>query len=286
MLTITGRTKLLGIIGDPVEHSMSPTMQNAAIASLGLDYIFLPFPVKSANLSKILDGFASMGLVGFNVTIPHKQTIMPLLNEITDHAKMIGAVNTVWWTENGWKGTNTDIDGFMAPLKQINRDWSEICPIILGNGGAARAVVVGCSELGCPEIHVFGRNKEKLAHFYQSWQNTPLKSKLKVHTYDKLSPMVSGTELLINTTPVGMHPNINQSPLNNDQIDLITHKAIAYDLIYTPRPTLFLQKAKGKGATIIDGTEMLVQQGAVALKIWVKETPPINIMREALLSNL
>jgi shikimate dehydrogenase len=286
MLTITGRTKLLGIIGYPVEHSMSPTMQNAAIASLGLNYIYLPFPVKSANLSKILDGFASMGLVGFNVTIPHKQTIMPLLNEITDHAKMIGAVNTVWWTEKGWKGTNTDIDGFIAPLKQINRDWSQICPIILGNGGAARAVVVGCSELGCPEIHVFGRNKEKLAHFYQSWQNTPLKSKLKVHRWDNLSPMVSATELLINTTPVGMYPNINQSPLNNDQIDLITHKAIAYDLIYTPRPTLFLQQAQTKGATIIDGTEMLVQQGAAALQIWVKETPPINIMREALLSNI
>jgi shikimate dehydrogenase len=286
MLTITGKTKLLGIIGDPVSHSMSPVMQNAAIAHLGLDYIYLPFPVKTENLSKVLDGFYNIGLIGFNATIPHKQSIMPFLTEITENAKLIGAVNTVWRTENGWKGTNTDIDGFIAPLKQLNRDWSQICPVILGNGGAARAVVVGCFELGCPEIHVIGRNQDKLDHFYQSWQNTPVKSALKVHTWDRLLGLVSASELIINTTPVGMHPDTNQSPVTLDIVDQISQKAIAYDLIYTPRPTLFLQQAQERGAIIIDGTEMLVQQGAAALQIWVNQTPPVERMREALLQQL
>lgn len=286
MLTINGQTKLLGIIGDPVSHSMSPVMQNAAIAHLGLNYIYLPFPVKTENLSKVLDGFYNIGLIGFNVTIPHKQSVMPFLTEITENAKLIGAVNTVLRTENGWKGTNTDIDGFIAPLKQLNRDWSQICPIILGNGGAARAVVVGCFELGSPEIHVIGRNQNNLDHFYQSWQNTPVQSVLKVHTWDKLLGLVSSSELIINTTPVGMHPDTNQSPITLHIIDNIKQNAIAYDLIYIPRTTLLLQQAQERGAITIDGTEMLVQQGAAALQIWVNQTAPVEIMRTTLLRKL
>lgn len=286
MVNITGKTKLLGIIGHPVEHSLSPLMQNAAIANLGLDYIYIPLPVKPENLAKALEGFEAIGLVGFNATIPHKQNIIPLLSEITPNAKMIGAVNTIWHTEKGWQGTNTDIDGFLAPLKPLKRNWNQIMPVILGNGGAARAVVVGCAELGCPEIHVVGRNQDKLDHFWHSWANTDLQAAIKVHRWDKLPRLVSATNLLINTTPVGMYPNLNQSPLETTVVEKIKPNTIAYDLIYTPRPTLFLEQARAKGAMIIDGSEMLIQQGAKALEIWIKQKPPVEVMRAALLQQL
>jgi shikimate dehydrogenase len=283
---ITGKTKLLGIIGHPVGHSLSPAMQNAAIAHLGLDYIYLPFPVKPENLSPALEGFRAIGLVGFNVTIPHKQAIISLLSEVTTTAKMIGAVNTVWRTESGWKGSNTDLDGFIAPLMPIERDWSQSTPVILGNGGAARAAVVGCAELGCPEIHVVGRSKDKLEHFQQSWQNTPLQASLIAHRWQELPGLVSAADLLINTTPVGMYPHLDESPVSLPVMDKIKPKAIAYDLIYTPRPTLFLQQARQRGAMTIDGTEMLVQQGAAALAIWLQQPAPLEVMRKSLLENL
>lgn len=282
MLNITGKTKLLGIIGHPVEHSLSPVMHNAAIANLGLDYVYIPLPVTPKKLATALKGFAAIGVEGFNATIPHKRAIIPLLTEITPHAQIIGAVNTVWLTEKGWQGTNTDIDGFLAPLNQIKRNWHQITPIILGNGGAARAVVVGCAELGCPEIQVVGRNQDKLAHFQQTWTNTKIEALLKVHTWDKLSGLVSATDLLINTTPIGMYPHVDQSPLDEDILAQIQPHTIAYDLIYTPRPTLFLKQAQQRGAITIDGLEMLVQQGAKALEIWIKEKPPVEVMRIAL----
>lgn len=284
MSLITGTTKLLGVIGDPVKHSLSPVMHNAAIAHLNLDYVYLPFPIKSEDLATALDGFRAVGLVGFSITIPHKQAIMPLLSEMTTDAQQVGAVNTVWRTEQGWKGTNTDVAGFIAPLKQINRDWTQIRPVVLGNGGAARAVVVGCAELGCPEICVVGRDSEKLEKFELSWQDKGLKSQIKVESWDKLSGLVSATELLINTTPVGMSPQIERSPLESEIMAQLQSSAIAYDLIYTPRPTQFLKLAEKQGAIAIDGLEMLVQQGAIALQIWLNQEVPVDIMRQALLN--
>jgi shikimate dehydrogenase len=165
MPLITGKTKLLGVIGDPVEHSLSPVMHNAALTQMSLDYIYLPLPVRTADLGVAIAGFAAIGLVGFSVTIPHKQAIISLLSEVSAEAKVVGAVNTVWRTETGWSGTNTDVEGFIAPLQALHRDWSQIEPVILGNGGAARAVVVGCSQLGCCEIHVVGRDVQKLSQF-------------------------------------------------------------------------------------------------------------------------
>ncbi|MDB9313928.1 shikimate dehydrogenase [Spirulina sp. CS-785/01] len=283
---INGKTKLLGVIGDPVEHSLSPVMHNAAIAHLGVNYIYLPFPVRQDALATALDGFAAIGVQGINLTIPHKQAVIPLLSEITPVAQAIGAVNTLWRTETGWSGTNTDAEGFIAPLKALNRDWSQVIPLILGNGGAARAVVAGCAELGCPEIGVVGRDRQKLDKFKQSWQNTPFKDRLSVHTWDKLSEMVSNTQLLVNTTPVGMSPKIEQSPVEAALLQQLPQGAIAYDLIYTPSPTRFLQLAQQQGVTTLDGSEMLIQQGAAALHLWLDTPIPVEIMRQALLDQL
>ncbi|MEG4851348.1 shikimate dehydrogenase [Microcoleus sp. B5-D4] len=333
---IKGTTKLLGVIGHPVEHSLSPAMHNAAISHLGVDFVYLPFPVKPGDLKAALAGFAAIGVRGFSITIPHKQAILPLLSEVSPIARSIGAVNTVYLTDKGWCGTNTDVEGFLAPLQtpptppyqggakdatsgletgntavescpppyqggavescpppyqggaRGGSDWSQKVAVILGNGGAARAVVAGCAQLGCAEIHVIGRNEQNLAEFQQSWVNSPMPvQNLQVHTWDNLSMLISQADLLVNTTPVGMYPQGEKSPVAAGELDRISAGAIVYDLIYTPNPTQFLKDAQLRGARAIDGLEMLVQQGAAALKIWLdKESVPVDVMRQALRQHL
>ncbi|MBE9125413.1 MULTISPECIES: shikimate dehydrogenase [unclassified Coleofasciculus] len=282
MQQITGTTKLLGVIGHPVEHSLSPIMHNSAIAQLGVDYVYLPLPVKPEDLNVAIAGFAAIGLQGFNLTIPHKQGIIPLLSEVSDIARLVGAVNTVWRTDSGWSGTNTDVEGFITPLKADEQDWSQTQIVILGYGGAARAVVVGCMQLGCTQIHVVGRNREKLSQFQQSWANTSLSASINVYNWEQLPQVLPQADLLVNTTPVGMYPHIEQSPVDAVTMQGLREGAIAYDLIYTPNPTQFLKQAKQQGAITIDGLEMLVQQGAAALKIWLGQMPPVDTMRRSL----
>jgi shikimate dehydrogenase len=284
MVKINGKTRLLGVIGHPIEHSLSPSMHNAAIAELGVNYVYLPFPISPEKLTEAITGFEAIDLRGFSVTIPHKLAIIPFLSEITEKARLVGAVNTVWRCENGWQGTNTDVDGFLVPLQSLGRDWTGIQPVILGNGGAARAVVVALAELGCPKIHVVGRNQKKLDPFKQSWLNTSLYDSLEVHSWDELDGMVSATGLLVNTTPIGMSPHPDESPVERELLDRLPATAIVYDLIYNPRPTRFLQFAVDRGLTAIDGLEMLVNQGAIALEIWLGRSVPVEVMRAALLS--
>jgi shikimate dehydrogenase len=195
-------------------------------------------------------------------------------------------VNTVWRTDTGWSGTNTDVEGFIAPLQVFNRDWSQTIPVILGHGGAARAVVVGCTQLGCTEIHVVGRNVQKLGQFQQSWVDAPLPITINVHHWEQLPELICQADLVVNTTPVGMYPNVEQSPVDDAAMQVLKEGAIAYDLIYTPNPTQFLRQAKQQGAVTIDGLEMLVQQGVAAFKIWIGQTPPVDIMRQSLQQQL
>jgi len=333
---IKGTTKLLGVIGHPVEHSLSPAMHNAAISHLGVDFVYLPFPVKPGDLKAAIAGFAAIGVRGFSITIPHKQAILPLLSSVSPIARAIGAVNTVYLTDKGWCGTNTDVEGFLAPLQtpltppyqggakdatsglergntavesdsppyetravescpppyqggaRGGSDWSQKVAVILGNGGAARAVVAGCAQLGCAEIHVVGRSEQNLGEFQQSWVNSPMPvQNLQVHTWDNLSMLISQADLLVNTTPVGMYPQGEKSPVASGAIDRMKAGAIVYDLIYNPNPTQFLKDAQLRGARAIDGLPMLVQQGAAALKIWLdRESVPVDVMRQALLQHL
>jgi shikimate dehydrogenase len=284
---ITGKTKLLGVIGYPIEHSLSPVMHNAAIAQLGIDYVYLPFPIKPEDLHTAIQGFAAIGVVGFSVTIPHKQAILRFLSAVEPIAQAVGAVNTVIKKNNSWIGTNTDVEGFLAPLQAHQQNWSQKIAVILGNGGAARAVVAGCAKLGCAEIHVVGRNIQRLRDFSQSWKNSPLQVNLNVHRWDELPELIPQADLLVNTTPIGMYPKIDESPLSAAEMANLSSQAIAYDLIYTPNPTKFLQQAQQIGVTAIDGLEMLVQQGAAALKIWLqRESVPVDVMRQALQKHL
>ncbi|GAC1467004.1 MAG: shikimate dehydrogenase [Chamaesiphon sp.] len=284
MQAIKGTTQLLGVIGSPVEHSLSPVMHNAAIAHMGLDYVYLPLPVKREDLQVAIAGFAAIGVVGFSVTIPHKQAIMPLLSEISPVAQAVGAVNTVWRTQQGWSGTNTDVEGFLAPLDK-NRDWHQTVAVILGNGGASRAVVAGCAQLGCAQVRVVGRNQQKLNEFLKSWVNSPLAVNLSVHSWEELPDLIPQASLLVNTTPIGMYPHIDESPVERGMMKKLK-LAIAYDLIYRPNPTEFLKAAQAEGAMTIDGLEMLVQQGAAALQIWLQQTVPVDIMSQSLYQHL
>lgn len=284
MVTIRGTTQLLGVIGYPIAHSLSPVMHNAAIAQLGVDGVYVPFPIAPENLQTAIAGLAAVGVQGFNVTIPHKQTIIPLLASMTPEAIAVGAVNTVWRTEEGWAGTNTDVLGFVAPLS--DRPWAGKTAVVLGNGGAARAVVVGCAQLGMERICVVGRNADKLAAFLQSWQELPLAGVLSVHPWEELPSLLPAAQLVVNTTPIGMHPHPEQSPLSLTDFALLPQGAIAYDLIYTPRPTQFLNLASQTGAIALDGLEMLVQQGAAALERWLHRPVPVDTMRHALQHHL
>lgn len=273
-------------MGHPVSHSLSPVMQNAAIAHLGVDFVYLPLPVKPDDLAVAIAGFTAIGLQGFNITIPYKQSIMPFLTEITPIAEAVGAVNTVWRTEQGWIGTNTDVTGFLAPLKQLNQPWTETDAVILGNGGAARAVVAGCAELGCRSVHVVGRDRAKLTAFQQSWANSTTATLLQTHEWHDLAMLLPMAGLVVNTTPIGMYPQVDQSPVELFLLKMLQPGAIAYDLIYVPKPTLFLQQATQQGAIAIDGLEMLVQQGAAALEIWLQQPAPIEVMRRSLQQHL
>ena len=285
-MSVSGTTKILGVIGFPVSHSLSPLMHNAAIATLGLDYTYVPLPIAVADLSMAIAGLRAIQSVqGFNLTIPHKIEVIPLLDEVTAIALAVGAVNTVKRVGDRWVGTNTDVAGFLEPLKQLNCDWTARPAIVLGSGGAAKAVVAACLELGCPIIHVVGRDPKKLKKFHGTMTSQLRDYNLRVHPWTSVPHLLEVAGIIINATPIGMASDPN-TPISETEMMLLPDHAIAYDLIYTPRPTKFLQMAAARGLKAIDGLEMLINQGAIALEWWLDQPVPIEIMRQALLDHL
>jgi shikimate dehydrogenase len=279
---VTGATQLLGVIGCPIEHSLSPVMHNAAIATLSQDrlsHIYVPLHIAPEHLEQAIEGLAAAGFQGFNVTIPHKQTIMPLLCDISPVAQAAGAVNTVWRTDRGWAGTNTDIQGFLAPLLSLLHDGSTRTVTLLGSGGAARAVIAACTQLEGAIVQVVGRNLERLENIKADFSTLPLN--IQTFPWSALSSILAQTDLLVNTTPMGMYPLMDQSPVPATMLMQLPKTAIVYDLIYTPNPTQLLQQAQDLGYQTIHGLEMLVQQGAAALEIWLNQPVPIETMRAA-----
>jgi shikimate dehydrogenase len=179
------------------------------------------------------------------------------------------------------------VAGFIGPLLALPRDWSTTQVLILGHGGAARAVVAGCRELGCAGIRVVGRDADRLATFRDSWSAINGGTNgLTIAPWSDFDRYLEEADLIVNTTPIGMAPTVELSPLTDAQAELIRPDAIAYDLIYVPNPTRFLQQAAGRGAMAIDGLEMLVGQGAAALQIWTGQEVPIATMRRTLKQHL
>ncbi|MFM8524703.1 MAG: shikimate dehydrogenase [Cyanobacteriota bacterium] len=294
-----GATALLGVLGDPVRHSLSPAMHNAALRELGLNWVYLALPVPAGDLATVLRALEVMGCRGLSVTIPHKQAVASLVRELHPLAERIGAVNTlVPHLEGGWIGTNTDAEGFLAPLRRDSQVWEGRRAVVLGCGGSARAVVAGLVELGLEAITVAARRRPMLEAFAADCRAfAPQLQTLEwpagqPGTASPLRSALAQADLVVNTTPVGMasaqDPNASGlSPLTAEALDALTPGTVVYDLIYTPRPTRLLQLAQERGCRTHDGLEMLVQQGAAALRLWSgREEVPVATMRAAVLARL
>ena len=281
---INGGTSLLGLLGNPVRHSLSPVMHNPALESMGLNWRYLALPCETESLDLVLQGLRAVGCQGLNVTIPHKQAIAELCNELSPLARRLGAVNTlVPGVDGGWYGTNTDVEGFLAPLG-ANEDWTGRDAVVIGCGGSARAVVAGLQSLKLNTITVVGRRSEALQAFNTDLQqdNAPLTACLE--NAPQLKEAVAQAALVVNTTPVGMaqHGDPEAMPLGAELWSGLSSEAVLYDLIYTPRPTSWLTAGQRRGHCCIDGLEMLVQQGAASLRLWSgRHDVPTEAMRSA-----
>lgn len=296
---ISGTTCLVGLLGQPVRHSLSPVMQNAALAAMDLDWCYMALPCETNELITVLSALRSMNCLGLNITIPHKQDVAKACRELSPLATRLGAVNTLLpHADGGWAGTNTDVAGFLAPLQACNREWHERSAIVLGCGGSARAVVAGLQDLKLAQIMVVGRRPNALKRFIDDLNPTPSTSKVQLQGIlqqdSALVEQLLKADLVINTTPVGMasiHSEnsepIELMPLGQEIWQNLRPSTTLYDLIYTPRPTNWLSWGAQHGCHCIDGLEMLIQQGAASLRLWSgKNDVPIEKMRKAALSHL
>jgi shikimate dehydrogenase len=258
----------LGIIGHPLSHSLSPRMHNAALRALSLDGDYTALPIPPDELQMTLPSLFAQGYHGLNVTIPHKQAVLPFMHELADAARAIGAVNTIVVDGNQLIGHNTDASGFIRALTEARFDAKNKVALVLGAGGAARAVVYALTQAGA---HVM------------SWNRTheralPLARDFDATVIDDL-PTGGAFDLIVNTTSVGMTPHHDQTPLPlTSEFDA----RVVYDLVYNPRNTVLLREAQALGAQTIDGLAMLVYQGAEAFKLWTGLAAPIDVMRAAI----
>ena len=280
---ITSKTSFLALIGNPVSHSLSPIMQNAAIQYLGLDLIYMAIPCKDEDLEIVVNSLKKMNCKGLNITIPFKQKVFNMCSEISPVAKKVKAINTLKLTDDkDWIGTNTDIDGFIYPLKNLN--LIKKSSLILGSGGAARSVIQGLIKLKLSKITIISRNKSSLNELITNFKND-IEIEGLLSTNNEINNLIQETDLIINTTPVGMSNTINNDdiPFGKNFWDSINSKTIVYDLIYNPSPTPFLKFCDKKGCMTIDGTQMLIAQGAKSLSFWTNGLEvPFEVMHDAL----
>ena len=280
---ITSKTSFLALIGNPVTHSLSPIMQNAAIKYLGLDLIYLAIPCKNNDLEIVVNSLKKMNCKGLNITIPFKQKVFDMCSEITPVAKKIKAINTMKLKDNeNWSGTNTDIDGFIYPLKKLNLETKK--SIVLGSGGAARSVIQGLKNLKLSKITIISRNKHSLKELVNNFKND-IKIEGLLNNNKDIENLIQETDLIVNTTPVGMSNTTNDSaiPFGRDFWNTINSNTIVYDLIYRPSPTPFLDFCNQKGCMTIDGTQMLIAQGAKSLSFWTNGLEvPFDVMYDSI----
>ena len=261
--------KIYGVIGDPIEHSLSPKMQNAAINKLKMDCIYLAFHVKSENVKEAVLGAKSLGISGLNVTIPHKERVMDFL-DIDPLAKKIGAVNTIDLSTN--TGYNTDGLGAKKALESKNVDVFEKKVVLVGAGGAAKAISFQLAADGA-EITIVNRTKSRAIDLAKSIDNP----KVCGVGLDELNANVKEADIVINSTSVGMYPNVDNSILT---YEMIHPDLVVFDIVYNPIETKMLKLAKKAGAKTIDGVLMLVHQGAESFRIWTGEKPTIDVMEK------
>lgn len=278
-MNISGKTKIVGIFGYPVEHSLSPHMHNAVFRYLDLDYCYVPFSVSPELIENAIKGIRALNIVGVNVTIPHKERVIPFLDNLSDEAKFIGAVNTITNTEGSLTGFNTDGKGFMNSLAEADINIAGKRVLILGAGGAARAVgYYICKEAA--KLLIYNRNAGRAeslqTHLYTINKNADAVEEDLINN----KSFFSDIDMIINTTPLGLRSD-DLLPLD---VSLLKTHHVVCDLIY--RETPFLQAASIKGCKTLNGLGMLLWQGALAFEKWTGIQPPVRIMREALTAKI
>jgi len=284
-MKITASTKICGLIGDPVEHSMSPAMHNAAFAASGLDFIYVPFRVKKERLVEAIGGMRGLNIRGLNVTIPHKVAVIPFLDGLDELAGKIGAVNTIVNEDGRLTGHNTDAGGFLRALAESGIKPAGKKVIVLGAGGAARAIAFTLAGNGASPLIL---NRELEFDWAVSLAGQLEQAfKIKVEALElndaNLEAALRPADILVNATSVGMSPGTNETPVPRR---LLKPELAVFDVVYNPRKTRLLAEAGAAGAVTISGLEMLVWQGALAFEMWTGHKAPVALMREEALKAL
>ncbi|MBL0387330.1 shikimate dehydrogenase [Tumebacillus sp. ITR2] len=274
-------TRLTGLFGHPVAHSKSPQMHNAAFAHLGLQYVYLAFDVLPEQIGAAVRSISALGLRGVNVTIPHKVAVIPYLDELSIAAQRIGAVNTIVNEDGRLIGHNTDGIGYLAALREETGFQAAGRRVLLiGAGGAARAVATQLALDGAEQVTLAVRNVAKAAELLSSLSDI---TRADAVTLEDISAQVAEYDLVVNTTPVGMHPHVEEMPLDPT---LLRPGQWVSDLIYNPRQTRFLQEAQALGCLVSGGLGMFIHQGAEAFRLWTGVSAPTDVMRKTVESCL
>lgn len=282
-----GTTRIVGVFGFPVAHTLSPAMHNAALAALNLPFLYIPFAVAPTDLAVALKSLPALGVVGVNLTIPHKEAALSLMDEITPEAREIGAVNTVHCVEGRLLGDNTDGRGFYTPLREQGVSLAGKNAVVLGAGGAARAVVFQLVREGAV-VWLCNRTPERAEKLARDVTLAGYAAgSVRTFAYDDAAASgraIAQAELLVNTTRIGMHPEFEAMPavpMTAFHADLLV-----YDLVYNPIETRLLREAQARGCRTLDGLKMLVFQGAAAFQRWTGHWPPTEVMENAARSGL
>lgn len=284
MNTITGHTQLTALLGSPVAHSISPLMHNEAFRQLGLDYVYLCFDVTEETLPAAVEGLKTCGIRGFNLTMPNKNKIVELLDELSPAAKLIGAVNTVVNDNGRLIGYNTDGIGYMQAAKDAGYDLTGKTITVMGAGGAATAICAQAALDGVEKIHIFARSTSRFWERTQKLADTinkTLPCKAVLHENgDKaaLKDAAAESALLLNATSVGMAPNVDASIIEDTSI--FRPELVVSDVIYNPQETLLLKQAKEAGCKTFNGMYMLLYQGAEAFRLWTGMDMPVELIKE------
>lgn len=280
---ITGHTQLTGLLGSPVAHSISPMMHNEAFAQLGLDYAYLAFDVNEEELETAIEGLRAMKVKGFNLTMPNKNRMCRLCDKLSPVAQITGAVNTVV-NENGiFVGHTTDGIGYMESVKEAGLNIIGEKITVLGAGGAATSIIAQAAFDGVAEISIFNQKSKSYERMEGiiSKLTEQTNCKLNLFTYDSqdiLRKELAESILLVNTTPIGMAPNIEDSLITDTT--MFHSKLTVSDIIYNPEETKFLRLAKEAGCKTFNGLHMLLYQGAAAFKLWTGQEMPVEIIKE------
>ena len=280
---ITGKTRLLAVIGAPIGHSLSPIIQNAALHAAGLDYVYTALPVRADALASAVRGLCNAGIAGFNVTIPFKTEIIPLLDALSEDARRIQAVNTVVIEDGRMVGHNTDVMGFLAGFAERGIALTGKNAVLIGAGGAARAALWGLLRSGVRSVVIGVRNAAKGTALAADFAAD---GDVRAVSFDDTAWIAacSDADIVVQTTPLGMTPHTEEMP----PVDaaMIKPSAVVYDLIYTPAETHFLREARARGCETINGETMLVAQGAEAFHLWTGKRPDVELMKRVLREEL